>query len=81
MQGKEANPAGLVTKQHEIFAHDAHTQRHVFERIREGDRVPKAAQVLATWRAGPDMRQFRIFAQYFAGILIRVVWAIDKLRD
>ena len=60
VQVHQAEPAAVLAKQHQVFAHDTNTIRQVADLVGHRHRHPVAAQILAAGRSRADLGQFRV---------------------
>jgi hypothetical protein len=61
VQLEQSHVSPQIAEGHEVLAQDRHTQRQVAQIVGETNRLPEAAEVLAAWRSGTDVRELRVF--------------------
>src|SRR5262252_5473215 len=77
VQLQQAQRAATIAKGDEILAEDAQPPGQIAQFLGEDDRLPKAAQILAAWRARPDAGELFVRRGALA-MMIRAVGGVQK---
>src|SRR6266478_3593571 len=77
MQLQQTDVAALVAKGDQLLVQNLDPQRQILQLVREADRLPEAAHVLAARRAGTDMGELGVLL----GDVPVEVGAVSRLQE